>query len=455
MPGLLDDDLFNDPKKLGLLTMGLSLLSTPGRFGESFGKAGLQGVQATRGAMKDAQQSQMAKLQLDEAKQKALDAQQAREMEMRIAQTAQNFLRPPQPARPGTADLQSMMPQGTSIGAMQPIPAQQGGFDTQGFLGALPSVPGMNPLKAIETQAKYQQMLAKERPKYSTSPQFTPQGRAYLVGEDGSIKWLDGQVAPRDKVISEDMGGKRIYRTEYSPNQIGEAAKTGDPFKDLVIQGDGGKLVPNMPLVGAKTAISRAGAPVNKIDIKTGESIANQVGPMLKESRASALAGSKLMESSNRILEALDKNQGAYVGPTAELRLRGAQVADLLGIAGKDTKEKIINTRKVIQGMAEQAVAVRSQLGSQAQISNAEQELLNRATSGSASDMTVDEIIQLSKLSQRMASQMYELHSGQIQNMSGDPSISGLAKFYNVPKPPNPYVGKKPGPPEIDFGSLP
>lgn len=226
MPGLLDDDLFNDPKKLGLLTMGLSLLSTPGRFGESFGKAGLQGVQATRGAMKDAQQSQMAKLQLDEAKQKALDAQQAREMEMRIAQTAQNFLRPPQPARPGTADLQSMMPQGTSIGAMQPIPAQQGGFDTQGFLGALPSVQGMNPLKAIETQAKYQQMLAKERPKYSTSPQFTQQGRAYLVGEDGSIKWLDGQVAPRDKVISEDMGGKRIYRTEYSPNQIGEAEKT-------------------------------------------------------------------------------------------------------------------------------------------------------------------------------------------------------------------------------------
>lgn len=229
MPGLLDDDLFNDPKKLGLLTMGLSLLSTPGRFGESFGRAGLQGVQATRGAMKDAQQSQLAKLQLDEAKQKALDAQKAREVEMRIAQTAQNFLRPPQPARPGTADLQSMMPPGTSIGAMQPIHEQRGGFDTQGFLSALPSVPGMNPLQAIETQAKYQQLLAKERPKYSTAPQFTPQGKAYLVADDGSIKWLDGQVAPRDKVISDDLGGKRIYRTEYSPTPIGEAAKSVTP----------------------------------------------------------------------------------------------------------------------------------------------------------------------------------------------------------------------------------
>jgi len=451
MPGLLDDDLFNDPKKLGLLTMGLSLLSTPGRFGESFGKAGLQGVQATRGAMKDAQQSQMAKLQLDEAKQKALDAQQAREMEMRIAQTAQNFLRPPQPARPGTADLQSMMPQGTSIGAMQPIPAQQGGFDTQGFLGALPSVQGMNPLKAIETQAKYRQMLGKENQiNKLDAKDFTPASLARFA-QSGNY----GDLERLDKLHFGDTGGQIAAFNPFTGAKVTATPKTGDPFKDLVIQGDGGQLVPNMPLVGAKTAISRAGAPVNKIDIKTGESIANQVGPMLKESRASALAGAKLMESSNRILESLDKNQGVYVGPGADLRLKGAQVADLLGITGKDTKEKIVNTRKVIQGMAEQAVAARSQLGSQAQISNSEQELLNRATSGSASDMTVDEIRQLSKLSQRMASQMYELHSGQIQNMSADPSISGLAKFYNVPKPPNPYVGKKDGPQVIDFGSLP
>lgn len=451
MPGLLDDDLFNDPKKLGLLTIGLSLLSTPGRFGESFGRAGLQGVQATRGAMKDAQQSQMAKLQLDEAKQKALDAQQAREMEMRIAQTAQNFLRPPQPARPGTADLQSMMPQGTSIGAMQPIPAQQGGFDTQGFLGALPSVPGMNPLKAIETQAKYRQMLGKENQiNKLDAKDFTPASLAKFA-QSGNY----GDLERLDKLHFGDTGGQIAAFNPFTGTKVTATPKTGDPFKDLVIQGDGGQLVPNIPLVGAKTAISRAGAPVNKIDIKTGESIANQVGPMLKESRASALAGAKLMESSNRILESLDKNQGVYVGPGADLRLKGAQVADLLGITGKDTKEKIVNTRKVIQGMAEQAVAARSQLGSQAQISNSEQELLNRATSGSASDMTVDEIRQLSKLSQRMASQMYELHSGQIQNMSADPSISGLAKFYNVPKPPNPYVGKKDGPQVIDFGSLP
>jgi hypothetical protein len=451
MPGLLDDDLFNDPKKLGLLTMGLSLLSTPGRFGESFGKAGLQGVQATRGAMKDAQQSQMAKLQLDEVKQRAMDAQKAREMEMRIAQTAQNFLRPPQPARPGTADLQSMMPQGTSIGAMQPIPEQRGGFDTQGFLNALPSVPGMNPLQAIETQAKYRQMLGKENQiNKLDAKDFTPTSLARFA-QSGNY----GDLERLDKLHFGDTGGQIAAFNPFTGTKVTATPKTGDPFKDLVIQGDGGQLVPNMPLVGAKTAISRAGAPVNKIDIKTGESIANQVGPMLKESRASALAGAKLMESSNRILESLDKNQGVYVGPGADLRLKGAQVADLLGITGKDTKEKIVNTRKVIQGMAEQAVAARSQLGSQAQISNSEQELLNRATSGSASDMTVEEIRQLAKLSQRMASQMYELHSGQIQNMSADPSISGLAKFYNVPKPPNPYVGKKDGPQVIDFGSLP
>lgn len=266
MPGLLDDDLFNDPKKLGLLTMGLSLLSTPGRFGESFGRAGLQGVQATRGAMKDAQQSQMAKLQLDEAKQKALDAQQAREMEMRIAQTAQNFLRPPQPARPGTADLQSMMPQGTSIGAMQPIPAQQGGFDTQGFLGALPSVQGMNPLKAIETQAKYRQMLGKENQiNKLDAKDFTPSSLAKFA-QSGNY----GDLERLDKLHFGDTGGQIAAFNPFTGTKVTATPKTGDPFKDLLVSDANGQLVPNRPLIGAKSAVASAGASKNTI-INSGQ----------------------------------------------------------------------------------------------------------------------------------------------------------------------------------------
>lgn len=236
MPGLLDwtEQDWESPRGQGLLSAAFSLLAAQkmpgqsggGAFANALGQAGQTYLQSSGAAKRNAIQEKLLGAQVAEAEHQVAERKRKQAMDEQITQLATKYQRPPQPARPGTADLQSMMPQGTSIGAMQPIPAQQGGFDTQGFLGALPSVQGMNPLKAIETQAKYQQMLAKERPKYSTSPQFTQQGRAYLVGEDGSIKWLDGQVAPRDKVISEDMGGKRIYRTEYSPNQIGEAEKT-------------------------------------------------------------------------------------------------------------------------------------------------------------------------------------------------------------------------------------
>lgn len=41
-----------------------------------------------------------------------------------------------------------------------------------------------------------QNSMAKEDPKYGESPQYTKDGRAYVIGNDGSVKWLDGVKAP-------------------------------------------------------------------------------------------------------------------------------------------------------------------------------------------------------------------------------------------------------------------
>lgn len=186
------------------------------------------------------------------------------------------------------------------------------------------------------------------------------------------------------------------------------------------------------PFAKRATATSVEVAP--KIDIKTGESVAAQVGPMLKESRGQAMSGIRLVDSAGRILDAAEKGN-LFAGPGANLFLKGAQVADVLGIGGKDTKEKITNTRTVVRGMAEQAVQARSQLGGQAQISNSEQELLNKATSGDIGELTAGEIIQIAELNDRLGRMLHSSHTSQLENMT-DPGLQGLRKFYAVPDMP-------------------
>jgi hypothetical protein len=191
-----------------------------------------------------------------------------------------------------------------------------------------------------------------------------------------------------------------------------------------------------------------SGTSVNvKVDNKLGEGLAGQIGPIVSGTRTQALSGIKLVDSANRILAAADNN-GLFAGPGANLLLKGAQVADVLGIAGKDTKEKIQNTRAVVRGMAEQAVAARSQLGSQAQISNSEQELLNKATSGDIGELTSGEIVMIAKLNDRLGRQLYAGHASQLGVMRAQPGLQSLVPFYQVPELSAPFVSKKTRTPE-------
>jgi hypothetical protein len=143
-----------------------------------------------------------------------------------------------------------------------------------------------------------------------------------------------------------------------------------------------------------------------------------------------------MADSSKRILTAAE--QGSVIaGPTASIRMLLSQGMDVIGVAGKDTKEKIANTRQVIRGMAEQAVSARAQLGSQAHISNSEQALLTQATSGDIDSLTIDEIKILARLNYRLAKQIHKEHE---LNMQGLPKeLEPFKQLYRVS--PLPEVG--------------
>lgn len=125
--------------------------------------------------------------------------------------------------------------------------------------------------------------------------------------------------------------------------------------------------------------------PSTTVNVDTGKASSKVIGEKIPTAYDNVLASRDTMQSIERMENAVDK---AIVGFGAKERIYTARVANALGFTGDSS---ITNTREVIKGMAEIAVKARSQLGSQAQISNSEQELLTRAVSGDET-LTTEEI---------------------------------------------------------------
>ena len=90
--------LFNleDPQSVGLLSLGLRLMSTPGGLGQALGQSGLGAMGDIRATQQAQQQAQMAKLQIDHAKREAEQAAEAQRRQKVIEQAAMFATRTPQ-----------------------------------------------------------------------------------------------------------------------------------------------------------------------------------------------------------------------------------------------------------------------------------------------------------------------------------------------------------------------
>lgn len=159
MPGLLDD-----PKNYGLLSLGLRLMSTPGKFGTALGQSGLGALGDMQTAAQlqerrqsldsrqkmDAQQMQMMQLQYEQA-------QEAQRKQQAMQALAQQFARSPQQ----NAMAANGGPTNAAAGA---IPSTQPSFDFQGYSQAL---AGVDPMASMSMQ----QLLKKD-----DAPVMVPEG---------------------------------------------------------------------------------------------------------------------------------------------------------------------------------------------------------------------------------------------------------------------------------------
>lgn len=286
--------------------------------------------------------------------------------EQAVSELAKRFQMPATQGTVDTSDVNAALPDYLRINPTPAIPAQAGGFDQKGFLSSLPSV--LSPLKAME----YSKKFAPKEVEYSTAPQFTPDGRAYLVGKDGSVKWLDGGIKPRDKLVETNLGGKIGFRTEYSPEVQNLMDKTASPDAVLssntsirgqnmtdararesnkIAQGNfiadaGGPSQIELTKIFGKAETGRRWKPDGTLEAIPGGSADRKISEAgIKEDRQREGA----IQQANRVISKVDEALGKVGYSTAGV---GSVLSDVPGTPARDLRSTL-DTIKANLGFAE------------------------------------------------------------------------------------------------------
>jgi hypothetical protein len=197
-------------------------------------------------------------------------------------------------------------------------------------------------------------------------------------------------------------------------------------------------LPPNSPIRATyDEAIKRATAmpqPAVVVDNRAGRGLADNVKDIVAGTHAAASSAVDSLGTIGNIEKALSSGN-INLGPGATVRTKVDQVAQWMGVGGKDTEERLINTRNVIRGLAQSTVNARKALKGQGQVSDYEGRLLMRAEAGEIDDFTVPELKDFLKVSRRMAEKAYGEHKRILGVMSKDEASKGLIPFYEVPAP--------------------
>lgn len=399
--GLLDT--LDDPQtRLGL---GLLAAAAP-----RFDNAGMgQRLMEAVGSMDQWRQQQAAQKRADMTSKlyqlQLQEAQRKLDSEKQLQELAKQYIIP---AQPGLSPLAGDPTTGILPSAGRP--AKPAGFDFAGYAQAL---AGVNPTAALSVM----QALEKDNSPIAVKP---------------------GEV----------LVERKTFKPVFSqPKEVDEPASVKE-YKFAKLNGE------TRPYSQWLTDGKRAGATnvVTKVENKMGESLAGQIGPIVKETYTAANGAAQQVDAASRIVKAVDS--GSIIsGPLANPRLKMAQIGVALGVGGADDAQKIARTREVIRGLAEMTLQGRKQMTGQGAITESESALAEKANSGNIDDLTPAEIKQLANASARAAKFAYDQHIGNLNNMAQDPATAGIAKFYK-PMPLPAYNFEPPKSGVVKWGDL-
>jgi hypothetical protein len=296
--------LLEDPAQAGLLSMGLRLLSTPGKFGQAFGQAGL-------GAMGDIQQAQAAQ-----------QVKKARALQEQLLSQQLEQIKAQQAERAAAAQRQQGV-EGAYRGAFE-SPAQQalagGGGPTVANAQAMQGMqPRVNQQRLIEGLMQADPMLAAQL--------MQPKPRKLMT------------VAPGASVLDETDPTKAVFTAPERPKE--------DDMSALVIRGPDGQPMVNPIALEARRKVAEAGAsrvnvsPILRQESAESQSVGKYFGDLygnLMDSRRTATGMNSRLDQMARMMDGV--NTGKLTPAMAEV----AALAKSFGInidPGLEAKQAI------------------------------------------------------------------------------------------------------------------
>lgn len=417
--GLLDT--FKSPLGQGLLSAAAVGLTSAkrGQPWNSFGRALQGGLLGYGDAVDQQSRDKVRSFQLDQLKR-----------QKELAELGDQFYKSPQQVALGTGAVQgspiqggfdgqgnylpTSSPVGPTVSNANLIASSRPSFDTEGYLDARMR---LDPSGTMTLRSN----MAKETPFNKVDPSsFTPES---LGTFSRTRNYAD--LVPRNKL--ENTNG--VWADPYS----GQTVRVGpqDPNKPFGYGADG-KVAPNTAFQSYELNRTRAGAPsvTVKNEVKTGESIAGQIGPMVKDSYTAAQGAVQTGAAADQVLRSLQAGN-LVTGPLASQRIKGLQIAEAMGIGGRDATERLNNTRSAVQGLAQMTLQGRKQMSGQGAVTESESKLAERAMSGDI-EMTATELRTLASAAKRAAQWTYNQHQAQLKNMRGRPDLQGMADFYTT-----------------------
>ena len=307
--------------------------------------------------------------------------------------------------------------------AMAPVPTPAAAAVTNAMAPA--PTPAAAPVGELER-------LTAQRNRYSKISPQTPGDVAKLKnildGIDEQIKRLTTTGSSLSKLIAErdrlPPGDSRIATYDDAIKKESQNVAKAEPLADfaafmrLSTAEQDAFLKFKRAAAGNVTATATTGS--------VAKSLSAPVGQRVETSLIKAEGATSMMDTANSVREALNAGN-VIAGPLAGVRTKFAQ---LLELAGAGDKEKLVNTRTAIQGLAGLTLESRAELKGQGQITDTETKLLEKARSADVGDLTIPELQQVVNVSQRLASRLYGNHQILLDRMKGDPAAKDSMRYY-------------------------
>lgn len=204
-----------DPQSVGLLSLGLRLMSTPGKLGQALGQSGLGAMNDMQGTMQSKQRGELANLQIQRAQMEQKAAEDAARRQQMIEEAARLSMRTP--------EQQAMMGGGgpTMANSAKIDPSAGPSFDQNAFLNRL---SGIDPLTSLDWRAK----LAKQTPQLTVSKP----GDIARDPVTGKVLWQnpeDKAAGDKDIALLEMIHGKGTPAFMAAAAQLAQKRTTHQP----------------------------------------------------------------------------------------------------------------------------------------------------------------------------------------------------------------------------------